>query len=85
MKPTIFIKPDLNLFFAAMPPIGIWLRMDYNRANSREDLAKLFHEWIEVAETTRNATREWCYTAGAYYLYSFLTNRSYESTLNIEL
>lgn len=85
MSRAIFIKPDLDIFFAAMPPIGLWLRHDYNKASTREQLAVLFHKWIEEAETTQNVTREWCYTSGAYYLYSFLTNKSYESKLNIEL
>lgn len=84
MRNIQFIKPDLNLFFAEMPPVGLWLKHDYNKCNSREDLTKLFHKWIEIGENTRNATTEWCYTSAAYYLYSFLTNKSYESTLNIE-
>lgn len=85
MRPALFIKPDLRLFFAAMPPIGMWLFAEYQKAKTREDLAALFHKWIEEAETTENTTRQWCYTAAAYYIYSYLTNRSYESRLKIGL
>lgn len=77
----MFVKPDLTVYFNAMPLIGQWIKAEYNQANSLDDLVSLFHRWIGVAESTINETKAECYRASAYYIYSLITNRSYESKI----
>ncbi len=75
------IKPDLSTYFNAMPLIGQWLHKQYEEAKTVNDLVSLFHKWIEEAETSINPVRKECFKASAYYIYSILTNRSYESEI----
>ncbi len=75
-----FIKPDLAIYFAAMPAaISIWIQADYNKANTREDLFGLVHSWLDVVENTGNEVKKKYYQMASRNLYSILTNKSYES------
>lgn len=75
----IYIKPDLTIYFSAMPIIGLWLKKDYDKANSRTELLALMHKWFSVSDATTNETKAKCYDASAKYIYSLLTGKSYES------
>jgi len=75
----IFMKPDLTIYFAAMPLIGIWLKSDYDKANTAEDLINLMHKWFNEAERTDNTTRAHAHQSVAQYLYTLLTGKSFES------
>lgn len=43
------MKPDLKMYFAAMPIIGIWLYKEYEKAQTFEEIANLFHKWQDEA------------------------------------
>lgn len=75
------IKPDLRMFFSQMPLVGMWIEHDYNKAETLDDMIGLFHKWIEEAETTDNSVRKSCYLSSAYYLYSWISGKSYESKI----
>lgn len=76
---AIFIKPELNHYFGCMPLIGMWLAYDYDRAETKEDLAELVHKWLTISEQTTNEVKSEWYSTGAHYLYSILTNKSLDS------
>ena len=81
MKP----KPDLTFFFSAMPGANsIWMRHDYENANSEEELTHVVYKWMDEAEDTNNPIRKQNYTAGFHFLFSLLTGRSFDSKLVIE-
>ena len=75
------LKPDLRIFFAAMPLIGIWIEHDYENANTENELTEVMHKWFKEAESTSNEVKKRCYESSARYIYAFLTGRSYESKL----
>ncbi|OIQ22173.1 MAG: hypothetical protein BM557_02015 [Flavobacterium sp. MedPE-SWcel] len=62
-----------------MPFIGAWLKADYNKADTSEDLLNLMHKWFNESERTENKVKSNYYKISAQYLYSLLTNKSYES------
>lgn len=78
MKSRI-IKPDLRAYFAAMPIIGIWLNAEYEKANTFEEIANLFHKWQDEADKTSNPLKRHWLRASSNYIYSFFTNRSFET------
>lgn len=81
MRKTTFIKPDLDVYFNAMPVIGIWLKAEYKCANTREELTNLVHKWFKDAdESTNEWKRNWLLIA-AENLYSILTRKSYQSKI----
>lgn len=82
MNPTI-LKPDLTIYFTAMPFIGMYLLHDYNSANTYSELLDVLHKWFNESERTVKVERKNIYSASAHYLYSFLTGKSFESSLNI--
>lgn len=75
-----FIKPDLDLYFNAMPLIGHWLKYDYNKTKNENELINLMHLWFNrfENENTNPDAKKWYY-ASATYLYSFLTGQTFES------
>lgn len=78
-----FLKPDLSVYFIAMPLIGIYIKADYDKAKTFDDLVQLVWLWFEISEKTTNEVKaKWYYTA-ASCLYQILTGRSYESQINI--
>ena len=79
MKQVPFIKPDLCLYFAQMPLIGMFMKSDYEKANTREAVIDLFHRWMNIAEITSNEVKAQCYYSAARYIYSFFTNLSFDS------
>jgi hypothetical protein len=77
-----FIKPDLDLYFNAMPLIGQWLKFDYNKANTIQDLTNLVNKWLDEAynsELQGKKERAIWFHSGACYVYGFLTGKSLES------
>ena len=76
---TKIIKPDLTTYFNAMPFIGRYMAYDYDRANTLNDLIWLFHKWMDESEASINTMRKIHFKSGAYYIYSFLSGKSYES------
>lgn len=72
------MKPDLKMYFAAMPIIGIWLNKEYEKAQTFEEIANLFHKWQDEAENTTNPVKKEWLRASSNYIYSFFTGRSYE-------
>lgn len=76
----IYIKPDLSIYFCSMPPLtSLWLRFDYDGANTKEELLSVMHLWLNEAERTTNEIKKNCYESSARYLYTLLTGKSYES------
>ena len=82
MNPEI-LKPDLDIYFNHMSLIGLWLKAEYNDANTFEEILNLMHRWFDEAETATNIGRKSVFKASAYYLYSFLTGKSFESNFEI--
>lgn len=76
----LFIKPDLKMYFDAMP-IRVWLNADYDKANTPQQLADVVHKWLGIAENTKDELKKHCYEIAAYNLYSILTKRTYQSQL----
>ena len=80
MKP----KPDLTFFFSAMPGANsIWMRFDYENANSEEELTHVLYKWMDEAEEANNPIRKQNHTA-LPLPFSFLTGHSFDSKIVIE-
>lgn len=75
------MKPNLDTYFDNMPLIGMYLKAEYNNANTNEQLLNLMHKWYDEAERTTNQVRETTYFSCACYLYSHLSSKSYQSKL----
>lgn len=78
------IKPDLSMYFAQMPFIGKYMEQDYNNANTVQEMTDLCHKWNNEAEISKNLVRKTHYQAGANFLYTLLTGKSFESK-NLEI
>jgi hypothetical protein len=76
-----YIKPDLSVYFIAMPLIGMYLNADYNKANTVEEITNLVHKWLDVSETTTNEVKKYWYQISAQNLFSILTRVSYETKI----
>lgn len=72
------IKPDLKMYFAAMPFIGVWLYKEYEKAETFEEIADLFHKWQNEADSTTNPLKKQWLRASSNYIYTFFTGRSFE-------
>lgn len=81
---ALFIKPDLSMYFKAMPLIGIWLNADYNEADTIDEMVSLVHKWLTIAETTTNPVKKQWYEIAAHNLYSIITKKTYQSLLPCE-
>ena len=79
-----FVKPDLSLFFAGLPIIGIYLKNEYNQANTWTECVNIFHSWSNIADKTTNLVKKQCYTKGASLLYQLLTGKTFESRINLK-
>lgn len=79
MKAQLFIKPDLIMYFAQMPFIGQYMKYDYESANGFSQLIALCHKWNNEAEISKNPVRKLNFEAGANYLYTLITGKSYDS------
>ncbi|MGB0896868.1 MAG: hypothetical protein ACPGRW_06070 [Flavobacteriaceae bacterium] len=73
------LKPDLTMYFAQMPLIGMWLKADYEKAETLEDMTALCHKWNNEAERTTNPIRKTHFQASANFIYTLITGQSYES------
>lgn len=73
------IKPDLKMYFAAMPIIGVMLNEEYKQANTIEQLADLFYRWKDREEASTNPLEVQWLKAASNYIYSYFTNRSFET------
>lgn len=69
----------MSLAFEAMPLIGLWIKAQYDKASTQEEMIELVYHWLNEAERSTNTVREYWFTVSAYYLYSHLTNRSYDT------
>ena len=80
-----FNKPNLSLFFAGLPLIGIWMSHEYNNANKYVDCVNIVHRWLDISEDKEcnNNGRKECYRKGASLLYQLLLNKSYESKITL--
>lgn len=78
------IKPDLKMYFAQMPLIGRYMEHDYEQVNSLEELILLCHKWNDEADISQNPIRKIHFQAGANFVYTLVTGKSFESK-NIEL
>lgn len=76
---TPIIKPDLRFYFAGIPQIGIWMEREWNNAKTFEDIANLFHKWNKNAEETDNMIHKNMLIGSANYIYSYFTNKSFET------
>ena len=72
-----FNKPNLSLFFAGLPLIGIWMQHEYSCAKKYEDCVNIVHRWFNIAEDKdcHNDGRKDCYQRGASLLYQLLLNK----------
>lgn len=76
------LKPDLTFFFASMTGANsIYMRYDYDNANSEEELTHVLYKWMDEAENTDNPVRKQNYTAGFHFLFAFLTGHSFDSKI----
>ena len=73
------LKPNLDIYFAGMDLIGMWLKADYDKATTQSELLDLIHKWFTISETTNHDIKRAFYKSSAYYLYSHLTGESYDS------
>lgn len=81
MRTVKIIKPDLTVYFNAMPYIGRYMAYDYENANSYNELIMLFHKWMNESEMSKNMIRKRHFKAAAHYIYALITKRSFESVL----
>lgn len=72
-------KPDLNIYFNAMPFIGIYLKAEYDKVTDIDQMTALMHKWFSDAENTKNEVKRIHIQASAQFLYTYLTGKSYES------
>lgn len=70
-----FIKPDLSLFFAGLPAIGIWMSSEYENAKNYTQCVNVMHNWYNIAEETNNIVKKDSYNMGASLLQEKLTNQ----------
>lgn len=77
------IKPDLRMYFECMPFIGHWIAFDYEKATSTGEMVSLVHKWLGQADETNNAEKKRCYQSAANYVYSWLTQKSFDSQISI--
>lgn len=78
------LKPDLTFFFDALPGLNsLWMKFDYENANSREELTHIAYKWLNEAENTNNEVRKHNYTVGFHFLFAFLTGKSYDSKIDL--
>jgi hypothetical protein len=74
-----FVKPNLSLYFAGLPAIGIWMCSEYNNAKNYAQCVNVVHNWYNIAEETNNIVKKECYSKGASLLYQLLTGKTFES------
>ena len=79
-----FVKPDLSLYFAGLPLIGIWMRSEYQKAKNYAQCVDMFHNWSKIADQTTNNVKKQCYSMGASLLYELLTDKTFESKISIK-
>jgi hypothetical protein len=72
-------KPDLNIYFSAMPLIGMYLKAEYEKVRNIDQMTALMHKWFNDAENTNNDVKRIHIQASAQFLYTYLTGKSYES------
>ena len=73
------IKPDLSVPLQHIGSIGHVLKYDYDNAKTQEHLIELVYKWLADADETTNTIYEYWYTVYAYFLYSYVTGRSYDT------
>ena len=79
-----FKKPDLSLYFAGLPIIGIYLKHEYQKAKNYAQCVAIFHNWSKIADETTNEVKKQSYTKGASLLYQLLTGKTFESRISIK-
>ena len=79
-----FKKPDLSLYFAGLPIIGIYLKNEYNKVKTFSECVAIFHNWSKIADETTNEVKKQCYSMGASLLYQLLTGKTFESKISIK-
>ena len=68
----------LNMYFAAIPKDGSFLKEDYENANTPEELLDLAHSWFNKIENEKSQIKKAWYSSAAHYLYSFLTGEPHD-------
>ena len=77
----LFIKPTVNL--PLIPLVNHFLQAEYNEIQTRGELIEFVIAKLKESENTKNPVRRQALKAIAYPLYSYLTNLSYESKIQI--
>ena len=80
MKP-IYLKPNLDYYFAVIPKVGKFLKLDYDNAHTAEALVDLVHKWFTDSDLSTNKNQKKIYKTVAYHLYSYITGRTFESKI----
>lgn len=70
-----FTKPDLSLFLAGLPPIGIWMRSEYENAKNYAQCVDVMHNWYNIGEDTKNIIKKECYLNGSNLLQTLLISQ----------
>lgn len=74
-----FEKPNISPFLAGLPPIGKWMKSEYENAKNLIQCVNVMHNWFNIAEETNNIVKKKCYETGASLLYHLLTKNTFES------
>lgn len=76
-----FNKPKVIL--PNKPEINIWIQSEYDAIMSKDELIKFTINKLDEALNCDNPTRKTALEFVAFPLYSFLTNKSYQSKITI--
>jgi len=77
----LFIKPTVKL--TKLPLINVWLQAEYDKIKTRGELIEFVFDKLQEVENTTNPVRREAIKAIAFLLYSYLTNLSYESKIQL--
>ncbi len=71
--------PQLPLF----PLINRWIQADLNKVETLEQAVDFIHKWTNEMEATKNPIKKTAIQAIVNYMYSQITNKSYQSKLSV--
>lgn len=77
----LFIKPKVKL--TQLPLINTWLQAEYDKIQTRAELIEFVIAKLDEAENTTNLVRREALKTIAYPLFSYITNLSYQSKIQI--
>jgi hypothetical protein len=71
---------EAQLFFSSLPGLnGMFMACDYESIDSEQKAVEIAYKWLNEFETSANEVRKQNYFVGFHWLYSKITNRSYDT------